>query len=1589
MTKRKGLLIALIVAFCLSLAMFIISAIPTQKAQAATYELNVVNESLEQNYFAHWKKGQNSAGAKGGTWAIGYGDVSSTGATGGDVYSFTAMSFGTAGDDTARYSTGTAHQFAYTFDLTTRLYSTASTQTLMAWTSKGNGHVSFNGMFAKTSDMETKAATLNGLSGKIWLPGVNWGASNFAFRNGDSYTISINVVKPLGQGGTGNPSVVTIASQTYTSEYAYLIPQNEIWVEAGDIVVFGLKCNALASGMSEWGTNTVALIDATFTAKELPGTYKQLYSVTGGTAWSSYDQYFSKSIVAGEGPFNWVEKSNFLTGHTNTIYMKLPVTTWKDSFSSYALWVELPATSADLVFTPKYYDGSVGQTRTLTKGTMIHTFDEGGAYSAKYISDTKVNMGKTGFKGWIVFPIEFARANIVDPGDDFIFEFASGHASVNNIKFGGFGVYYDMAEFLYAYAPNAADTYYSGLIDDYVTKTNALTASSTFQTNKKAEIVSWLNGLKGGMSSQTTAQKLAWAKTLNEDYVNEYAEYQAQFILEGNPKNSVFVLSDTHMTASADGKTLMTSALRDMTAFQKAQNVNAIAVANLGDLSQWGLDYDNPDANHNDLDDYYDWILSEPTNTSYHTYLKDLSGNKLPYLNVLGNHDVRGNINDILPGQQPSEADFKNYEVAANYYMATDEILKASTSKSTNGMNFSYEINGYTFIMLNTAEYQWDNCMLSENDLVWLENELAKVEEGKPCFILVHQPVDLIYSKIDGSSVSGKAFQDIINKFSNVVVLSGHAHHSFGKDGLITYADSGSVYVNMPSLYYNYYTPYNTKYGEGICQYYYMEIYENGIVLKGRDFGFDQFIPESTVAFARTSTVEFQDYDGNSIDKKSYEWGATPVAPANPTRPATATTTYTFNGWDSTISVVKGAKTYVATYTETPITYAVTVTNDDNKGTISGVASQSYNAGTVLNINITPKTGYEIKSVTWNGSAETVTATGMTLNKTITDISSLVVEYEATANTYSLTINNNNSQGIITGVTAGEYVEGTPFNISITAETGYKIVSVSWGSDSVVVSNELGFSFNKNLTANTQLTVTYAKIEYAVTITAPDATISGGNTYQVAHGENLIITVTPTTNYQITSILINGVESISTALSGNTVTIQNVTQTTSVEITCELPSYTVTVNVTNGTVNGMNSLQIVHGQNSSFNITPNVGYEFSYAEVNGVRNDTIFSAGSSYDVVALNGITQETVINVYYVIKTYSVSIQATGATVSGNTTLTVNHGESATFNITPTSGYELHSLTINGNDSLASYSSGVVSIASVTEATNVVIVFTDPVAPPTEYTVSITATGATVNGNTTISVVEGNSAVFNITPNANYELSSLLVNGSENLSAYSNGVVTISNVTENTEIVVVFTEIIVAPSTFTVEVQVVGGIVNGNSSVEVVSGENAVFSITPNTAYTLSTLTINGVANLNAYSNGTLTIANVTEDTTVVITFTTTSTEVVKYTVKATFDKTQGSVSNIVAKVNAGTKISPKITAKTGYVIKSITINGKEQTITNDISMTIKDYEVNANTTIVVEFEAVEDDGCGSNVNGILPVGIATILGAVALMVVKKLKKD
>ena len=69
--------------------------------------------------------------------------------------------------------------------------------------------------------------------------------------------------------------------------------------------------------------------------------------------------------------------------------------------------------------------------------------------------------------------------------------------------------------------------------------------------------------------------------------------------------------------------------------------------------------------------------------------------------------------------------------------------------------------------------------------------------------------------------------------------------------------------------------------------------------------------------------VRFLDENGTELKGEMLDYGATPVAPANPEKADTAEWDYTFTGWDKPINVVQGEQTYTAQYSQTKQKYTV------------------------------------------------------------------------------------------------------------------------------------------------------------------------------------------------------------------------------------------------------------------------------------------------------------------------------------------------------------------------------------------------------------------------------------------------------------------------------------------------------------------------------------------------------------------------------------------------------------------------------------------------------------------------------------------
>ena len=207
----------------------------------------------------------------------------------------------------------------------------------------------------------------------------------------------------------------------------------------------------------------------------------------------------------------------------------------------------------------------------------------------------------------------------------------------------------------------------------------------------------------------------------------------------------------------------------------------------------------------------------------------------------------------------------------------------------------------------------------------------------------------------------------------------------------------------------------------------------------------------------RQYNITFVDDDGTTPIKNTikYNYGTSVDdmdIPANPTKPADNTYTYTFLGWSPALANVTKDVTYRATYTATYIDYLLTLNkNIDNAGTVTGAGTYHFNDS--LTITAETNDGY-----TFNGWYDGETLVSNELSYTF-NMPATNKSYEArwTANTYTVALSKNiNNAGTVTG--AGTYHFNDSLTITATTNPGYTFNG--WYDGGTLVSNELSYTFN-------------------------------------------------------------------------------------------------------------------------------------------------------------------------------------------------------------------------------------------------------------------------------------------------------------------------------------------------------------------------------------------------------------------------------------------------------------------------------------------------------------------------------------------------
>lgn len=250
-------------------------------------------------------------------------------------------------------------------------------------------------------------------------------------------------------------------------------------------------------------------------------------------------------------------------------------------------------------------------------------------------------------------------------------------------------------------------------------------------------------------------------------------------------------VSDTHVLGESVTSFRFESLFKDLS--NSGEKFDAVVIP--GDLTELGLgcEYEN----------FFN-VLDKQTVT------KNL-------ILATGNHDVR-------------------YAYKKNKALIMKKVEEYLNTDTRGESFYSYDVNGYTFIVMGTEKQVFERAYISDRQLAFIDSELARATaEGKPAFVVCHQALAYTHGlpevwKTGDLGEQSQQVRDILTKYKNVFYINGHLHDGMYERSFEKLAD-GVYSVNLPT--YGKSNDFGVKEkGTG----YFVEVYDDCVIFTGRNF---------------------------------------------------------------------------------------------------------------------------------------------------------------------------------------------------------------------------------------------------------------------------------------------------------------------------------------------------------------------------------------------------------------------------------------------------------------------------------------------------------------------------------------------------------------------------------------------------------------------------------------------------------------------------------------------------------------------------------------------------------------------------------
>jgi hypothetical protein len=315
-----------------------------------------------------------------------------------------------------------------------------------------------------------------------------------------------------------------------------------------------------------------------------------------------------------------------------------------------------------------------------------------------------------------------------------------------------------------------------------------------------------------------------------------------------------------------------------------------------------------------------------------------------------------------------------------------------------------------------------------------------------------------------------------------------------------------------------------------------------------------------------------------------------------------------------------------------------------------------------------------------------------------------------------------------------------------------------------------------NVTENQTIHVTFKRAEFVIHLSWNEggALIPyGGANYQstgaysgdvhVFHNDIQMITFVPQEGYKVATVHVNG-ELYPNAIPTGSYTFYYITEENWLDVTFVKQTYPITAQVSNhAVITNEGTTYVAHGDDKTYDFYALPGYYIAHVFIDGI--DTEIS-----DPATINGIlhyyhtftnvVEPHTIDIVAAIKTYTVTATACeGGFITPSGTITVTHGDNKLFTFAAASGYKISEVLVDDVPNAEAVQNGAYAFLNIQEDGHTINVICEMLRFSMKSTAA--ANGSIYPAGIT-ELNYGEDITYTITPDLNYKISHVLVNGED-----------------------------------------------------------------------------------------------------------------------------------------------------------------------------------------------------------------------------------